>query len=86
MKTAGILTRLINETIGATRGECAYPIAEDFAKIIDKLYASQPIQGGQKLPTEGRTGSDNICNCKSANYGYGFAKCYDCGKIKDFKL
>ena len=22
------------------------------------------------------------CKCKSGNYGYGFAKCFDCGKIK----
>jgi hypothetical protein len=22
------------------------------------------------------------CKCGSLNYGYGFAKCYDCGKIK----
>lgn len=25
----------------------------------------------------------NICTCGSKNYGYGFAKCYDCGKIKE---
>lgn len=22
------------------------------------------------------------CTCNSDNYGYGFAKCYECGKIK----
>jgi hypothetical protein len=22
------------------------------------------------------------CTCESNNYGYGWAKCYDCGKIK----
>ena len=26
------------------------------------------------------------CTCKSENYGYGFAKCFDCGKIKNVKL
>ncbi len=25
----------------------------------------------------------HICSCGSENYGYGFAKCYNCGKIKD---
>ena len=28
-------------------------------------------------------GSNSVCSCGSQNYGYGFAKCYDCGKIKD---
>jgi RNA polymerase-binding transcription factor DksA len=28
--------------------------------------------------------SNSVCTCGSSNYGYGFAKCYDCGKIKDF--
>ena len=27
--------------------------------------------------------SNSVCSCGSLNYGYGFAKCYDCGKIKD---
>jgi hypothetical protein len=27
--------------------------------------------------------SNSVCSCGSQNYGYGFAKCYDCGKIKD---
>ena len=27
--------------------------------------------------------SNSVCSCGSPNYGYGFAKCYDCGKIKD---
>ena len=27
---------------------------------------------------------ESICSCGSENYGYGFAKCFDCGKIKDF--
>ena len=26
--------------------------------------------------------SNSVCSCGSLNYGYGFAKCYDCGKIK----
>jgi hypothetical protein len=25
----------------------------------------------------------SVCSCGSLNYGYGFAKCYDCEKIKD---
>lgn len=24
----------------------------------------------------------NICQCGSPNYGYGYAKCFDCGKLK----
>lgn len=27
--------------------------------------------------------SNSVCTCGSLNYGYGFAKCFDCGKIKD---
>jgi len=27
--------------------------------------------------------SNSVCTCGSLNYGYGFAKCYDCGKIKN---
>lgn len=27
--------------------------------------------------------SNSVCSCGSTNYGYGFAKCFDCGKIKD---
>ncbi len=27
--------------------------------------------------------SDCVCTCGSENYGYGWAKCYDCGKVKD---
>ena len=27
--------------------------------------------------------SNSVCSCGSPNYGYGFAKCFDCGKIKD---
>ena len=27
--------------------------------------------------------SNSVCSCGSMNYGYGFAKCYDCGKIKE---
>ena len=27
--------------------------------------------------------SNSVCTCGSSNYGYGFAKCFDCGKIKD---
>ena len=23
------------------------------------------------------------CECKGTNYGYGFAKCFDCGKLKE---
>ena len=27
--------------------------------------------------------SNSVCSCGSFRYGYGFAKCFDCGKIKD---
>ena len=27
--------------------------------------------------------SNSVCSCGSPNYGYGFAKCDECGKIKD---
>lgn len=25
---------------------------------------------------------DNACSCNTLNYGYGYAKCFDCGKLK----
>lgn len=31
------------------------------------------------LPTEV---SNHICSCNTLNYGYGYAKCFDCGKLK----
>lgn len=40
---------------------------------IDKLEKELSIQNV----------SNSFCNCGSPNYGYGFAKCYDCGKIKN---
>jgi hypothetical protein len=27
--------------------------------------------------------SNSVCECNSDNYGYGYAKCYDCGKLKE---
>lgn len=27
--------------------------------------------------------SGSVCICSSDNYGYGFAKCFECGKVKD---
>lgn len=27
--------------------------------------------------------SSTVCTCGSDRYGYGFAKCFECGKIKD---
>ena len=29
--------------------------------------------------------SNSVCSCNSSNYGYGAAKCFDCGKLKEFK-
>jgi hypothetical protein len=29
--------------------------------------------------------SNSVCTCNSLNYGYGAAKCFDCGKLKEFK-
>mgnify|MGYP001099381434 CR=1 FL=1 len=44
---------------------------EIIAQEIVKLLTIPPV-------------SNSVCTCGSSNYGYGFAKCYDCGKIKDF--
>ena len=40
------------------------------AESILKLFATSDV-------------SSSVCSCGSHNYGYGFAKCFDCGKIKD---
>ena len=43
---------------------------EALAQDIVKLFAISDV-------------SSSVCSCGSPNYGYGFAKCFDCGKIKD---
>ena len=62
--------------------------ASDFPKGMEKLI----LKYGEMLIAEHESKvkkltipdvSNSVCSCGSLNYGYGFAKCYDCGKIKD---
>lgn len=32
-----------------------------------------------------KSSEPTFCTCRSDRYGYGFAKCYDCGRIKNFE-
>lgn len=57
-----------------TEGEVIQAMTED--RFIEALKEAKLLP----IPDV----SISVCTCGSSNYGYGFAKCYDCGKIKDF--
>jgi hypothetical protein len=66
-------------------------ILEDEAVLLDEGYGTTGITEDEHEKIAERIVklfaiphvSDTVCSCGSPNYGYGFAKCFDCGKIKD---
>ena len=36
------------------------------------------------VKVSGDSTPEYVCSCNSKNYGYGAAKCFDCGKLKEF--
>jgi len=66
------------KTGGRSHRMCVPPMVNDTDMLLSEMLRrfkllvepAQSIQG------------DEFCPCNSDNYGYGFAKCFDCGKIK----
>ncbi len=68
-------------------------------ELLDKLESLIEVPDVSESPEESLKGmemlnlvvklrgelmqGEPVCSCGSLNYGYGFAKCFACGKIKD---
>lgn len=64
-------TYIVRLTNGLVIGEYAYS-----GSRTDKEVWLAVVEWYEQ-PTEA------YCTCGSNNYGYGFAKCFDCGKVKE---
>lgn len=83
------ITSAIYEEFKKQRGDKPYGeyFDHEYALFLENKIALLMCEG--KLKSTSANGlhkhdvSNSVCSCSSLNYGYGFAKCFDCGKIKD---
>lgn len=56
----------------------AYSLTPNYFATTNQMR-HKAFAEGAKWAIESRS---TECTCKSTNYGYGFTKCFDCGKFK----
>jgi hypothetical protein len=50
--------------------------------IIEAKIGNISVEDAVNRILQLKNSIDVICSCKTKNYGYGHAKCFDCGKLK----